>query len=112
MSAQRLLCIAEAYRRVEDIVEILPDVEMAGRRLAFARDLIHLLHQLIVEGAGLTHAVRLLEVLDGADGGFAHGAVEILWRQISHRGKDLLHANDAITLGPPGQQDAQRRARA
>src|SRR5262249_34314781 len=108
MSAERFLRIAEAYRRVEYIVEILPDVEMAGRRLAFAGDLVHLLHQLIVEGAGLTHAVRLLELLDSADSGFAHGAVEILRRQISHRGKDLLHANDAITLDPPGQQDAQR----
>src|SRR6476660_6489369 len=103
MSAERFLRIAEAYRRVEDVVEVLPDVELAGRRLAFARALIHLLHQLIVEDAGLTHAVRLLEVLDGADRGFAHGAVEILRRQISHRGKNLLHANDAIALGPPGQ---------
>ena len=83
MRAERLSGFVEADRRVEHAAEFLPDEEMPDRRLALAGDLIDLLHEIVGEGAGLRHAVRLLEGLDGGCRRLAERAVEILRRRDS-----------------------------
>ena len=108
MRAERLLGVLERDRRVEHAAEFLPHEEMAGGRLALAPNLIDLLGELVGKGAGLGQAIRLLERLDGDDRGPPERAVEFLRFEMAELRQDVLHADDAVGLGPARHEDAER----
>jgi hypothetical protein len=104
---KRLFRVLKCDGNIEYGPEMLSHKEMALWGLLFSGNFINLLGKSAVEFPSLTHAICLLKGLDRSDGFRSESASELLRLDIAHRGKLILHVDDAITLSLPRHEDTQ-----